>query len=62
MAPQKDACRVLLVGMTKNEITSEDTDLSLSICFLKVVILAQAGIECLQSLLDPPVKPEDDKS
>ena len=28
----------------------------------KVVILAKAGIEYFKCLLDPPVKPEDDKS
>ena len=27
----------------------------------KVVILAKAGIHCFQYVLDPPVKPEDDK-
>ena len=29
--------------------------------FEKVVIPAKAGIQCFQCLLDPPVKPEDDK-
>ena len=28
----------------------------------KFVILAKAGIQCFQCVLDPPVKPEDDKS
>jgi len=28
---------------------------------IKTVILAKAGIYCFQCLLDPPVKPEDDR-
>ncbi len=43
-------------------LTGQSSQAVEKVCFgVEIVIPAKAGIQCFKYLLDPPVKPEDDK-